>query len=225
MKGKIMIRTRFIVGAVLAVAGLLSTTTAAAQAAEFSPYPPSQKQTTSAVRFERSPELTAYLDKLNPSQRAEFIGTNLPATSTVTTDQKPDNAAAAASVSTASSTGNAVTPLAVGCWTGRVDWTVRAAAGNGLYSYYHVGRWCSNGSSVTSASIADKGAQTYTVGWRYAGVTASGSGVVSNQGRSYTQHKFILGVGGWDVDTRLECGRVRGQSTGGYLYDTTCGIY
>lgn len=203
--------------------GLFSTATAA-QAAELPPTV-SYQQTTSVVQIERSSELNAYLDTLNSAQRAEFIDTQLPATETLTVSQKPANAVATANLARALGSGVAITPLAVGCWTAKAEWTIRAALGNGLYSFYHVGRWCSNGSTVTSASIADKGAQTYAVGWRYAGVSASGSGVVGNQGRSYTQHKFILGAGGWDIDTRLDCARVRGQSSGNALGDMTCGIY
>lgn len=201
---------------------LLLGTATTAQAAE--PDAASITTTSTSVEFEYSPELADYLDTLGAEERARFVATMLPAEEVMTITQSPVDDAARASVAAAAQAGAPVSPQATGCWVGRADWNITAIAGNSLYTYYHVGGWCMSGSTVTSANIADRGAQTWTVGWRYNGVTASGSGVVSNQGRSYTQHNFILGVGGWDVQNTRECGRVNGGDNY-YTSSTTCGIY
>lgn len=173
-----------------------------------------------------TPELEEYLATLSAEDRQDFIDTRLPASVDVEVGaQLPANAAAKASLLAADAAGRSVSPMATGCWTQRWTWGPKAAAGNTLYTYYHVGYWCSSGSTVTAASIADSGGETKNPGWRYEGVIASGSGVVSNQGRSYTQHKFVLGVGGWDVQTPLECARVKGASSGTSSADSVCGIY
>lgn len=177
------------------------------------------------ANFEITADLEFYLNTLPQSERVAFVNTMLPNTTVETTTVTPANAAAKASLEAAEATGDVVTPFATGCWTARTDWEQKNVYGGGIYSWYHVGRWCANGSTVTSASRADYGGQTYAIGWRKEGLTASAAGVVSNQGRSYTQQKFVLGVGGWDVDTRYECARVAGKSNATATGTMTCGIY
>ncbi|GEA84770.1 hypothetical protein CWIS_12485 [Cellulomonas sp. A375-1] len=172
------------------------------------------------------PQLVAYLETLTPAEREQFLATLLPATVDVVVGaQVPTDGAAVSSLLTARLTGLRVSPLATGCWSQRWTWAPKAAAGNTLYTYYHVGSWCSSGSSVTSARIADYGGETSTPGWDYEGVIASGKGVVSNEGRSYSKHKFELRVGSWVVQTATPCGRVKGRSSGSSTADATCGIY
>ncbi|WP_156157641.1 hypothetical protein, partial [Demequina pelophila] len=169
--------------------------------------------------------LEAYLDTLDTAEREEFIETMLPATESVTVGpQAPANAQAYASAMAARMTGVEITPLAVGCWTQRWTWGPKAAAGNTLYTYYHVGYWCSSGSTVTAASVQDYGAETKTPGWRVIGSVSKGAAVVSNQGRSGSQHTFALGVGGWDVQTPVHCARVKGLSNGTSTADSVCGV-
>lgn len=169
--------------------------------------------------------LVAYLDSLDPAERAEFVATQLPArTDLVIGGQQPADTTAVRSLLAARASGLAVTPLATGCWSQRWTWAPRAAAGNTLYTYYHVGHWCSSGSTVTSARILDHGGETSTPGWSYAGMTGSGRGVVSNEGRSYTRHKFVLSVGGITLQTATPCARVRGKSSGSSSADSVCGI-
>lgn len=172
------------------------------------------------------PQLVAYLSTLSPAEREQFISTQLPATVEVTVgSQLPADGAALTSVLKARVSAKAVTPQATGCWSQRWTWGPKAAAGNTLFTYYHVGHWCSSGSSITSAKVADSGGETSTPGWSYKGVINSGKGVVSNEGRSYSQHKFELRVGGWVVQTKTPCGRVKGKTSGTSTADTTCGIY
>lgn len=78
---------------------------------------------------------------------------------------------------------------------------------------------------MTEASVADNGGETSTPGWRYEGVTDSDAGVVNNEGRSYSQYKFVLGAGGWDIQTPTPCIRVIGQASGEADSDLVCGIY
>lgn len=207
----------------LSVASLALVSTAHAET-----LPPPDIQTTVdeyAADFEISPELESYLDTLSSSERRAFINTNVPTTTVETTTVTAVDAEAKASLAQASLNGGTVSPLATGCWTARANWNQYNIYGAAIYSWYHVGHWCASGSTVTSASIADYGGQTYVVGWRKDGLTASSSGVVSNQGRSYTQQKFVLGVGGWDVDTRYECARVNGTASATASGTMTCGIY
>lgn len=179
-----------------------------------------------AASPEITPEVEAYLATLAPEERAEFVATMLPATSTVTYgEQRPANAAAVASLNVASARGVAVSPRATGCWTMRANGSGKAAAGNTLYTFYHVGHWCASGSTVTSASIQDRGGETSTPGWRWGGAIGGSSGVVGNQGRSYSQVSFILRVGAWDVQNPTPCARVNGFSNATATSSSTCGIY
>ncbi len=179
-----------------------------------------------AIGGETDPQLAAYLEQLTPQEREQFVETQLPATVEVAVGaQLPADGAAATSLLRARAAGTTVSPMATGCWSQRWTWAPKAAAGNTLYTYYHVGHWCSSGSTVTSARIADYGGETSTPGWSYRGMTGSGKGVVSNEGRSYTRHKFELSVGSWVVQTVTPCGRVKGRSSGTSTADSTCGIY
>ncbi len=169
--------------------------------------------------------LQEYLDSLSPQERAEFVETQLPATTDVVVGgQQPADITAVRSLLAARASGLSVTPSASGCWSQRWTWAPRAAAGNTLYTYYHVGHWCASGSSVTSARIADSGGETSTPGWSYEGVTGSGKGVVSNEGRSYTRHKFVLRVGGIKLQSPTPCARVKGRASGPSSADSVCGI-
>jgi len=192
---------------------------------------PAQAQTpATSARSGASPamsaELRSYLQTVPANQRDEFVRTKVLTTVEMTTGgQVAVDAAAQQSAAAAAANGKAITPMAYGCWTQRWSWAGKALAGNTLYTYYHVGGWCASGTSVTRAWEADSGGQTYAIGWRYEGVVKRSSGIVSNQGRSYTQHKFVLGAGGWDVQTSIPCGRVKGYYNATSGADGTCGIY
>ena len=181
--------------------------------------------TTHAVAVTITPEVQAYLDTLTPRQRAEFVATKLPATIVETTGpQHPVDAAARAAAAAATLTGARVSPLATGCWTARTSGSAKAALGNTLYTYFHVGGWCASGSIVTSAWVADAGGETSTPGWSYVGVINRNSGVVSNEGRSYSQTKFVLGSGGWIIQSPTPCLRISGTSAPAATAAGTCGI-
>lgn len=170
--------------------------------------------------------MQAYLDTLSTVEREQFIEMKLLAAVVETVESpKPTNVEARASVAAASLVGGTVSPMAAGCWTARTNGSAKAAAGNTLYTYYHVGGYCSSGSTITSAWVADSGGETSTPGWSYKGVISTDSGIVSNQGRSYSQMKFELGSGGWVVQSPTPCLRINGLSSGGVTASSTCGIY
>lgn len=164
--------------------------------------------------------LDDYLDTLDPAAREDFVQTMLPATVVQRTYLTPANRAAYMF-------GGATTfgTAAVACWTQRNNIYGYALAGNMIYSGYHVGGWCANGSVITSASKVDYGGQAHTAGWRFVGRVASDAGVVAGQGRSYSQLKFVLGVNGWDVSTATPCSRIIGIAPAKGKGDMVCGIY
>lgn len=51
------------------------------------------------------------------------------------------------------------------------------------------------------------------------------AGVVSNQDRAYSQHRFVLGAGGWDIQSPTPCLRVEGRANATATASYTCGIY
>lgn len=175
---------------------------------------------------ESTPELTSYLETLSPSERQEFINTKLPANiETTSGPQQPLDATAQASLAEAQAHGAEATPVAAGCWTARSEGEATALLGNTLFTYYHVGAWCSDGLSVTDASVVDYGGETASLGWRYEGGINTDAGVVANEGRSYSQQKFVFGTGGWDIQTPTPCIRVSGYASGDVVADEVCGIY
>lgn len=183
-------------------------------------------ETTSVAPSEFAPEVEEYLDTLDPQERAEFVETMLPATSSLTYgQQRPADAAAVASLNVASARGLAVSPRATGCWTMRANGSAKAAAGNTLYTFYHVGYWCASGNTVTSARVQDRGGETSTPGWSWAGAIGGNAGVVSNQGRSYSQVSFVLKVGFVQVQNPTPCARVNGNANATASSSSTCGIY
>ncbi|MCC2309963.1 hypothetical protein [Cellulomonas chengniuliangii] len=172
-----------------------------------------------------SPELESYLATLSDADRDAFIASSLPAEVVLTQGaQQPLDAAARRSLSAASASGRTVGILATGCWTARQNGSARSGLGNTLYTYYTVGGWCSSGSTVTSAWLADAGGETSTPGWSYQGRINSGSGVVSNTGRAYSQHRFTLSAGGATVQSPTPCVRVTGTSSGSASGSSSCGI-
>lgn len=165
---------------------------------------------------------TADEPEVDPAELADL----LPVTTEVEVGpQLPADLPALTSLAVAKGGAQTVSAMATGCWTQRWTWRPRSGAGTVLYTYYHVGYWCASGTKVTAARVASAGGETRTPGWQYRGIVDRGAGVVSNQGRSFTQHKFTLRVGGIDVQSPLQCARVKGAATGGASADAICGIY
>lgn len=123
----------------------------------------------------------------------------------------------------AAATGDAAAAL---CYTATSSRTAKGTLGNNLYRSWHVGRWCRSGTTVTSASRVEQGWQTYWLGWSGKGLIGGSSAVVSNQGRSYSQHSFQFQLG-TPAPTQFTqpCTRIRGTATPGFFADYVCGLY
>ncbi len=115
---------------------------------------------------------------------------------------------------------------AAACYTATSTRVATGIAGNVLYKSWHVGRWCTSGSTVTSASRAEQGWQTYWLGWSGKGLIGGSAAVISNQGRSYSQHSFVFQLGTPSPTQYTQpCTRIRGTATPGYYADFVCGLY
>jgi hypothetical protein len=123
----------------------------------------------------------------------------------------------------AAATGSTATAL---CYTATSSRTAKGIAGNDLYRSWHVGKWCRSATTVTSASRVEQGWQTYWLGWSGNGLIGGAAGVVSNQGRSYSQHSFQFQLGSpYPTQYSQPCTRIRGTATPGYYADFVCGLY
>ncbi|HEX7833946.1 MAG TPA: hypothetical protein VF479_00595 [Pseudolysinimonas sp.] len=112
------------------------------------------------------------------------------------------------------------------CYTATSTRVATGIAGNVLYKSWHVGRWCKSGTTVTSASRAEQGWQTYWPGWSGKGLIGGSAAVISNQGRSYSQHSFQFQFGTPSPTQYTQpCTRIRGTATPGYYADFVCGLY
>ncbi|KQS69243.1 hypothetical protein [Modestobacter sp. Leaf380] len=170
--------------------------------------------------------LAAVFATMSEAQAQQLIDTQLVADSATSVVITPADATARATARTSGvPTLNATSAArASGCWTSKINRSAKAAAGNTLYTYFTTGGWCSNGSSVTSARLVERGGETSTPGWRYAGVRTGGSGVFGGQGRVYTQFQFILGAAGIDVQSPTPCARMRGNANGSATGDGVCSV-
>ena len=117
-------------------------------------------------------------------------------------------------------------PTAAGaCWKGQARGSGKNSVGGTLYTYWVEGTWCASGNRVTSTSFTRADGETKTPGWRYAGVKSKGDEVASNRGRVWAKHRFILGIGGWDIQTVDVCLRFSGEPNGKITAQGTCGAF
>lgn len=213
-----MRRTRTIVlTAALALGMTLASTAAHAVPQPIAdralPGAPVTKVTVEELPAVQSAELDAYLATLSANERQEVIDTQLPV------------AVRSVERSVLTSRSEGTTLNATYCYTGRRDMSILGGIGNTLVTYYHVGRWCIKSGKVVAAEIADHGGQPVSAGWRGGEVINKGAGLLSGEGRSYTQFKFTFGTGGWDILEERPCVRVNGRSNATYTSNGTCGIY
>lgn len=167
-----------------------------------------------------SPELQKYLATLSASERTEFLRQNIPTSEEVTLTVRPMTAAETATLDLQP------TLASRKCWVSRADAAKKNDVGAKVYTYYHVTRWCVlGGTRIEGADRVDYGGQPKVYGWRYEGSYRSDEGVVSNQGRAYTQHEFTFRVGPWDIQQDLPCLRVTGMPNGTATWSKKCGIY
>jgi hypothetical protein len=125
-----------------------------------------------------------------------------------------------------SSARSGASPQAVGCWVATTYYTGTNVLGNTLYQSWNTGRWCSSGASISVVSVAGQGAQTYWPGWSTSGLVQSQQGIVSNQGRSFSQHSFQFQLGTpWPTQFTQPCTRVKGTTAGTNPGDNVCSLY
>jgi len=115
---------------------------------------------------------------------------------------------------------------AIVCKTKKHSRTAYSLANIALYMSYHTGGYCTNGSTVVSASWVDGGGQTYWAGWSNLGLINKGAGMVAGQGRSFSQQSFQFQLGTpWPTQYTQPCLRVRGISNLVVAVDSVCGLY
>lgn len=110
------------------------------------------------------------------------------------------------------------------CWIGTSKLTAHAALGNAIWDTWTEGKWCGNGSSVSSAAFTRSWSTIAAVGWRDGGQIDSGSGIAGGQARMWSQRKMIFGTGGWDVQTQQPCNRLNGNANGSVSQTGSCSI-
>jgi hypothetical protein len=99
------------------------------------------------------------------------------------------------------------------CWNGFSGvWFWTSLAGVHLYEMWMNGSWCTNDTTgvATSASYTNSGGSGLAPGWRHDGRRGFDSGVSGGQAKIWSQHRFILGAGGWDIQTVDHCMRIVG---------------
>lgn len=111
---------------------------------------------------------------------------------------------------------------AAGCGIGESRVVTKSAIGLALFDTYTEGKFCTNGSSITSTQFLRSWSYVGMVGWRDAGLISSGHGVGGNQGRAWSQRKYILGSAGVDVDQVNKCSRVSMSVNGNFASKATC---
>lgn len=109
------------------------------------------------------------------------------------------------------------------CWKGQARGAGKNAIGKTLYTYWVSGTWCASGGRVTSASFSSADGETKTPGWRHDGVKSKGKDVIKNLGRVWAKQRFILGIGGWDIQTVDVCLRLSGTANGKISAQSVCG--
>lgn len=154
----------------------------------------------------------------------------LPATETTSIKVTPADTTATAAVLTGkvqtafTSEGEARASIAVagGCYTAQNKVTKRAAVGNAIWDVWVEGRYCSNGSAVTSVSFSRTWATIAGPGWRDAGQVGKGAAITNGTAKIWGQRTMVLGAGGWDVQTVPQCVRAIGTAAATIRGDASC---
>ena len=150
----------------------------------------------------------------------------MPATTTTDVQYIPQDALARTSKEAGITPGEQFGTLATGCWASVTSSGAKNAFGAQLYTLRLEAGWCASGSTVTRAYRISSTGQTHWIGWVHQGRIAGSSGIVSNQGRTWVQHRFTYGAGGWNVQTRDSCLRLRGTYYATAWADVNvCGLF
>lgn len=98
-------------------------------------------------------------------------------------------------------------------------------SGGIVMKYFHTQKTCIDSSRVTSARVSSTSGQVWYVGWRYEGRIDGGGAVIGGRGVSFSQGKFVLGSGGWDIAYWYPC--LHGSRTaraGSISWSHQCGL-
>ena len=159
-----------------------------------------------------APDPALAYQQLSTAEQAEFDYWMMPAR--VVQESSPTRTAAP---------GTAATIAA--CWNGFSGvWHWESLAGVHLYEMWMNGSWCENDSTgnATSASYTNSGGSGLAPGWRHDGRRGFDAGVSAGRAKIWSQHRFILGIGGWDAQTVDRCMRIVGGPFGAINVDFVC---
>mgnify|MGYP001217221919 CR=1 FL=1 len=110
------------------------------------------------------------------------------------------------------------------CWSGRAHFESASLAGTTVYSWWQTVRWCSrDGRRISAWRLIDRGGETSTPGWSYAGAGRRGHLLAAGVLRSYTQERFTFSVL-WTSYTSTPCAQIRATATGRATVSTACGL-
>lgn len=168
-----------------------------------------------------------YLESLPEEELEDIVENQLVAEEELTVEVTPQDQEARDATEAAG--GNAEEAAAVassGCFTASATLHRSSTVGVPLYEWHHAAQWCRSDGTVTSVSAVDSWGQILGPAWTYDGRQASGSAVIGNQGRSYSQHSFTLAAGPVTIQNATPCARVIGLGTSGqghFSTDSVCG--
>jgi hypothetical protein len=111
------------------------------------------------------------------------------------------------------------------CWKGQARGSGKNAIGKTIYTYWVEGSWCASGNRVTSSAFTRADGETKTPGWRYDAVKSKDHEIANNIARVWAKQRFILGIGGWDIQTVDVCLRFSGEANGKITAQSTCGPF
>ncbi|MDN4615124.1 hypothetical protein P5G50_11755 [Leifsonia sp. F6_8S_P_1B] len=129
----------------------------------------------------------------------------------------------AAMATTGGSTVRAGVP-ANGCWSVPGGLTGTNAFGGALWRVSHSHQLCVTNGRVTKAAFQSTTGHGLFAGWRWVKLDGKATGIVNGQSRQYVQHKFALGINGWDVQVVDPCSRSAGTASGNVIPSTACNI-
>ena len=156
----------------------------------------------------------ASYEKLNAKDKAAFDAVELPVsqTTTITSLVGPRN--------TGESTSGVMTASFSGCWAMQTSDSLKAAAGNTIGTFGQSTNVCVSGGSVTSVQVFNMWNETSTPGWRIDKNPQGATYNVGWEGRGRSQHYFVLGAGGWDIQHVSPCLQLR-LNADGYHFATS----
>jgi hypothetical protein len=111
-----------------------------------------------------------------------------------------------------------------GCWSVPGGVTGTNAFGGALWRVSHTHQLCVTNGRVSKATFQSTTGQALFAGWRWVKLDGKATGVVNGQSRQYVQHKFALGVNGWDIQVVDPCSRSAGTASGNVIPSTACNI-